>query len=71
MTNLETLSAVIQNDIKYIRETLDALKEQVKIANGRTKKLEIFKSWVIGFCTCISILLLPILLNLIVLFIKK
>lgn len=71
MNHSETIIAIVQNDIKYIRETVDKLAEQVRMANGRTKKLEIFKAWSMGFCACISIIILPIIMQFVMQLLSK
>ena len=44
-----------------IFEQLDRIEVQVTRTNGRVTILERWQSYVVGFCACLGILLLPIL----------
>lgn len=44
--------------------TLARIEDQVKKTNGRVSSLERWKYIVVGFCSCVTIILLPLLLTL-------
>ncbi len=44
-----------------IKSSLEEILSQVKRTNGRVSNLERWQAYVIGFCSCISLILLPIL----------
>jgi hypothetical protein len=46
-------------------EQMGEIKAQVKTTNGRVSSLEKWKIFVIGFCTCITVLMIPLLIALI------
>jgi hypothetical protein len=43
------------------KETLDRIETQTVRTNGRVSKLERWQSYVIGFCACVVLILLPVL----------
>lgn len=53
------------NEEKTYRNNIDdkltLILEQVKRTNGRVSNLERWQSYVIGFCACIAVLILPLL----------
>lgn len=44
---------------------LNEIKTQVKTTNGRVSSLEKWRYVVVGFCSCITLILLPLLFSLI------
>lgn len=50
---------ILHNNVKYIRESVDELKTQVKITNGRVGSLERWRSYIIGFCACLTVIVIP------------
>ena len=60
MTNLDDFHKLIQNN-------LEEIKEQIKISNGRLKNLELWRSFMIGGISVLTLLVVPILLYLVTL----
>ncbi|QDT46157.1 hypothetical protein Pan258_01740 [Symmachiella dynata] len=62
----------LATDVKYIRKALDELKESTlkgftvmttkqEATNGRVRTLEIWKAVIVGFCTCMTVVVLPVM----------
>lgn len=71
MAEHESSVEVVKNDVKNIVTMVGDIKEHLRTLNGRTRKSEIWIARVIGFCTCISLLILPILLAIVNAWINK
>lgn len=48
-----------------VNDKLTLILEQVKRTNGRVSSLENWKWFVVGFCACVTTLLLPVIYSLI------
>lgn len=49
----------LMDEISYIKEKVDAIEKQTKLTNGRVNKLEKWQSYVIGFCACLTVIVIP------------
>jgi len=56
----QSSTSILHNDVTYIRESVDELKTQAKITNGRVSALERWRAYIIGFCACVTMLLFPV-----------
>jgi hypothetical protein len=57
------VSALISEQSRSHREQAEVLEKillQTQKTNGRVNKLEKWQTFVIGFCTCLTVLVLPI-----------
>lgn len=48
-----------------VLDTLGRIEDQVKKTNGRVSSLEKWQSYVIGFCGCLTLLFIPVLIYLV------
>ncbi len=60
-------------DVKFsdIKNQLDRIEEQTMKTNGRVSSLENWQAYVVGFCACVAILILPVAFQFITSFISK
>lgn len=61
-TKIDDYAATDQLAHKSTSDALGRIEAQTNKTNGRTSRLERWQSYVIGFCACVTILLLPVLL---------
>lgn len=60
MTDLPYLNRELDEKFSDIQASLGRIETQTTKTNGRVNNLETWQSYVLGFCACITILLLPI-----------
>lgn len=48
-----------------IKETLGRIEAQTTKTNGRVSSLERWQSYVIGFCACVTIVIIPLVLTMV------
>lgn len=60
MTDKPYLNREIDEKFKDIMDGLGRIERQTTKTNGRVDKLEGWRDRILGFCTCITVLLLPI-----------
>lgn len=54
----------IREMFEEVKSTLTRIETQTVKTNGRVSKLETWQAYVLGFCACISIFIVPIAISL-------
>lgn len=62
---IDRMFGEIRDSFSSQNVVLNEIKTQVKTTNGRVSSLERWKFVVIGFCSCVTIILLPLVFALI------
>lgn len=52
----------LNKDIKHIKETVMRIEKQVIKTNGRVSALEMWRSYLLGACAVMTLLLVPIII---------
>lgn len=69
MSKIDHLADTFQGEIQ---EKADQREVMVMLdtADGRVSKLEVWQSYVIGFCACVALLLVPIIIAIVLDYVK-
>ena len=59
------LNRELDEKFSDIKEALERIEAQTTRTNGRVGRLEHWQAYVIGFCACITLLILPVLMVLV------
>ena len=58
----EPTNRELNKDIKHIKETVIRIEKQVLKTNGRVSALEMWRSYLLGACAVMTLLLVPIII---------
>lgn len=62
--------AGLESEIAEIKSLSISTNEQAKLTNGNVAKLKLWQSYVIGFCACLGLMFISILIPLLVAYIQ-
>ena len=57
---VDELGAMLKAHIHGSEKTLEEIKIQTTLHNGRLKTMEIWRARILGFCACVTLIILPI-----------
>lgn len=67
----QALESLAQKVEEVIIPDIGEIKLQTKLTNGRVTSLESWRNRAIGFCACLSVLAVPVLLAVIIHYVAK